>query len=152
MANFKFIADYKCYVSFYKYKSRFALFQVLMTPGYLLLVAYRLYSYIYNLGSVFRVLGRFLWLISYFLFGCDINPRCKIEGSVIMPHPLGIVIGEGVVLEGTNVIYQNVTLGVNRGCYPHLNNVTVYTSSVICGDVRLENEIVPALSRIVKRI
>ena len=150
MSKFNFVSDYNAYVTFYKYKSPLPIFQVFMTPGILLLILYRFYSSIYCLGGIFRFLGRLLWLLTYFLFGCDINPRCKIYGTLIMPHPVGIVLGEGVVLDGCNVIYQNVTLGVNRGHYPHLKNVTVYTSAVVCGDVKLEDEIIPALSKILK--
>lgn len=149
MAKFNIINDFRGYKDFYKYKSIFPIIQVLLTPGFLLLTAYRVYSSIYRLGGLFKFLGRILWLLTYFMFGCDLNPRCRINGSLILPHPIGIVIGEGVVLNGFNVIYQNVTLGVNRGCYPTLENVTVYTSSVICGEVNLSNESVPALSRII---
>ena len=97
---------------------------------------------------MFKFIGRFLWLLTYFTFGCDINPRSKITGTLILPHPLGIVIGEGVILENQNIIYQNVTLGINRGEYPILNNCIVYSSAVVCGGVRLENIKISALSLI----
>jgi serine O-acetyltransferase len=123
--------------------------QVLLTPGFLLILFYRLYSAIYQLGGPFKFISRIIWLFTYFLFGCDINPRCKIDGTVIFPHPIGVVIGEGVQIYGVTTIYQNVTLGINRGFYPLLSDVTVYSSSVVCGDVELRDEVVPALSRII---
>ncbi len=138
--------DYNSYKQFYKYSSRLIFIQVIMTPGYLLLTMYRCYSAIYRLGGLFKIFGRFIWLLSYFIFGCDINPRCIINGPLIMPHPIGIVIGEGVVLNGLNIVYQNVTLGINKKQYPSLLNSKVYSGAVVCGKVDLKNEVIPALS------
>jgi serine O-acetyltransferase len=140
------LSDYKSYKEFYKYKSRLPFIQILMTPGFLLVLNYRVYSYIYSKGGFFRFIGRFLWLITYFLFGCDINPRSKIQGVSILPHPIGVVIGEGVILKDKNVVYQNVTLGINKGIYPTLSNCIVYSGAVVCSDVDLKNKKISALS------
>jgi len=142
------LSDYKNYKEFYKYKSGLPFIQVCMTPGFLLLLSYRIYSYIYKKGSVFKFIGRFLWLMTYFLFGCDINPRSTIKGTVIFPHPIGIVIGEGVILEGQNTIYQNVTLGINKGNYPTVSQAAIYSGAVVFGNIILHNQKISALSLI----
>jgi len=142
------LSDYKNYKEFYKYKSGLPLLQVCMTPGFLLLLSYRIYSYIYKKGRVFRFIGRILWLMTCFLFGCDINPRSTIKGTVIFPHPIGIVIGEGVVLSGQNTIYQNVTLGINKGRYHSISQSVIYSGAVVCGNTILQNQKISALSLI----
>lgn len=144
------IADYKAYCSFYGYAARGALLKVLLNPGFLLLLFFRFYSSVYNFGGPLKFVGRLFWLFSFFIFKCDISPKCRILGTVIFPHPLSIVIGEGVELMGTNTIYQSVTLGVYKGNYPSVTNCTVYSGAVVCGLLQLEAREVSALSFVFK--
>lgn len=84
------------------------------------------------------------------LHGCDVAPGANICGSLMLPHPLGIVIGEGVTLGSGVTLYQNVTLGTDgTGRYPTVGeNATIYTGAVIVGDVQIEaSKSVRALSR-----
>lgn len=62
----------------------------------------------------------------------------------IFPHPIGIVIGQKVVLGSNCVIYQNVTIGAKDtenykdAKYPEIgNNVKIYPNSIIIGDVTI---------------
>lgn len=60
------------------------------------------------------------------------------RGNLKLPHPVGIVIGAGVVLGDEVTIYQNVTLGQARGGYPEIcNGVILYANVVVCGPVRV---------------
>src|SRR5690606_11821513 len=43
--------------------------------------------------------------------GVHISPHARIGNNVKFPHPIAIVIGEGVVIEDDVRIYQSVTLG-----------------------------------------
>ncbi|WP_196934303.1 serine O-acetyltransferase [Sphingobacterium hungaricum] len=43
--------------------------------------------------------------------GCDISYDCSIGKGLRLPHPLGIVIGQGVVIEDDVMIFQQVTFG-----------------------------------------
>jgi len=56
-----------------------------------------------------------------------------------LPHPIGIVIGEGAVIGKDVTIYQNVTLGRsnnNVSAYPSIgDNATLYSGATILGDV-----------------
>jgi serine acetyltransferase len=59
--------------------------------------------------------------------------------SVMFPHPVGIVIGDGAVI-GRNVrIYQNVTLGLTEngvGGYPTIEDgVAIYAGAVVIGGI-----------------
>lgn len=47
----------------------------------------------------------------YYKYHCDISASANIHESVRFPHPIGIVIGNGVSIGPNCSIYQNVTLG-----------------------------------------
>lgn len=76
--------------------------------------------------------------------GLHISHKAKIHRSLNLPHPIAIVIGEGVVI-GKNVsIYQNVTLGGARlgdakgGNYPTVNEgAVIFAGAVVVGNVTL---------------
>ncbi|MGO4957017.1 serine O-acetyltransferase [Luteococcus sp. Sow4_B9] len=72
-------------------------------------------------------------------YGCDVTPGVVFEGAFHLPHPVGIVIGEGAVIGDGVTIYQNVTIGANRkGQYPRLGrDVTIYPSSVVVGNIEV---------------
>jgi serine O-acetyltransferase len=138
--------DIENYKKFYNYKGKLSIIKLLLLPGFNLILFYRLYSALWQFGGPCKILSKLIWYITYYLFSCDISMRCKIAGSVVFPHPIGIVIGEGAELYGNNVIYQNVTLGQNRLRYPVLFDCTIYPNSVICGNLTLRSKVVSALT------
>jgi len=65
-------------------------------------------------------------------YGVHIAPKARVPASLIFPHPTGIVIGEGVVIEDDVTIYQSVTLGGrNTGAWRTDNYPTVGAGTVI---------------------
>lgn len=72
-------------------------------------------------------------------YACDVTPGVVFEGAFHLPHPVGIVIGEGSVIKDGVTIYQNVTIGANRhGQYPVIGReVTIYPSSVVAGNLEI---------------
>lgn len=76
------------------------------------------------------------------------------RGNLKFPHPVGIVIGAGVVLGNEVTIYQNVTLGQVRGGYPEIcNGAILYANVVVCGPVRVgERAVVGAGSVVVSDV
>ena len=70
---------------------------------------------------------------------CQISPRAEIEGGLLLPHPLGVVVGIGCKLGREVTLYQGVTLGADReGGYPELGDgVTIYPQSCAVGRIRL---------------
>ncbi|MDP1542359.1 MAG: hypothetical protein Q8L99_04340 [Polycyclovorans sp.] len=92
--------------------------------------------------------------------GLYISSRAKISESVKFPHPIAIVIGEGVVIEENARIYQNVTLGGARvgdweaGRYPTIGAGTVvFAGAVIVGDIKIgKNCVVGANSVVLKDV
>lgn len=58
-----------------------------------------------------------------------------------MPHPTGIVIGEGVIMGRNATVFQNVTIGsgdLGAGAYPVIeDNVTIFANAVIVGAIKI---------------
>jgi serine O-acetyltransferase len=69
-------------------------------------------------------------------YSIDIGKGAQIGEGLRLPHPIGVVIGDGVVILSRVTIYQHVTLGVGRGGYPKVgSDVTIYPGSVIVGEL-----------------
>jgi serine O-acetyltransferase len=78
--------------------------------------------------------------------------------NIKLPHPLGIVIGAGVVIKDNVTIFQQVTLGGKGGFhkldYPIIeNNVIIYAGAKILGSVTIgQNSIIGANSVVLSDI
>lgn len=76
--------------------------------------------------------------------GVFISPKAKIDESVSFPHPVGIVIGAGVIVKKNVVIYQGVTLGAARmgestqGLYPVVeDDCVLYAGATVIGQINI---------------
>ena len=104
----------------------------------------------------FRAFSYIVHNYIYYHFGCDISPKANIADTVIFPHPIGIVIGDGVKIQDNVTIYQNVTLGrkEKKGIvgYPTIEAGTIiYPSSCVIGDIILkENTVIGSGSIVTK--
>lgn len=89
----------------------------------------------------------FTYLI-YKRYNCIISSKSIINENTKFPHPLNIVIGEGVEIGNNVTIYQDVTIGQNKNKYPKIfDNVIVYAGAKIIGDVTIgKNAIIGANS------
>ncbi|WP_154856957.1 serine O-acetyltransferase [Cyclobacterium xiamenense] len=76
-------------------------------------------------------------------WNCDISYSSFIGKNLHMPHPIGIVIGDGVVIHDDVTIFQNVTLGSHGKNskdlkYPTIGkSVKIYAGAVIIGGVSI---------------
>jgi serine O-acetyltransferase len=115
------------------------LYRFLFDPGFQSVFLYRIYSSLYPGNFLLKFIAKILWRFNVALNSCYLMPQCKIGSGLCLPHPVGVVIGEGVELGNNITLYQNVTLGVNKrggGCYPKIeSDVTIYTNSIVYGDV-----------------
>lgn len=111
-------------------------------------------AFLMKLKSQSKILATiYSWRI-YQKHSCCVSPQCNVHASVNFPHPVGIVIGDGVTVEGNCTIYQNVTLGrkhSHSASYPYLgSSTTVYSGAVVVGRSFLgPNSIVGANSVVV---
>lgn len=112
----------------------------LFSPGFFLIFFHRLACLLYS-SRLGRLFGRLLWRANVAMSGCHLGLRSSIGPGVLMPHPTGIVIGDGVVIGRNVTLYQAVTLGAaskSRMEYPTIgDNVVIYPGSVIIGGVHI---------------
>lgn len=113
-------------------------------------------SYIFMSKGYKHIANYYAYKISK-KYNCYISPKAEIGKNIIFPHPVGIVIGEGVKIGDNCVIYQNVTLGrKNRDIaeYPVIeDNVTIYCNSTIIGNVKVgSNSIIGCNTVVMKSI
>ena len=91
----------------------------------------------------------------YTKYNCCISSKSYIDKNLFLPHPIGIVIGEGVRIGKNVTIYQNVTLGrkyKEKPEYPIIgNNVTIYCNSAIIGNVKIGDNAVIGCNSVVLR-
>lgn len=89
----------------------------------------------------------------YKKYGCCISPKAEIGSNLMLPHPLGIVIGEGVKIGDNCTIYQNVTLGRKNKDIPEYpiieDGVTIYCNSSVVGNITIGKETVIGCNSIV---
>jgi serine O-acetyltransferase len=121
----------KCYMTSYQYRVGARVRHVAVSSG-------TLASHLSN-----RVCSR---------HGIVFSSSVRVGKNLQLPHPIGIVIGEGATIGNNVKIYQNVTLGQNRGLYPTLgDDVVVYPGSVIVGGVHVGDRAVIGAGAIVIR-
>jgi serine acetyltransferase len=95
------------------------------------------------------------------LHGCDFQPHCRIGPGLRMPHPIGILVGHGVL--GRDVVLQHhitlsaVTTNWNTGGSPGWfqvgDGVTIFTGTVIAGQIAIgDGAVIGANSLIVRDI
>ncbi|WP_210802609.1 serine O-acetyltransferase [Ideonella aquatica] len=89
-------------------------------------------------------LSRLLVLRMQRKLGVFISENAVIPKGTKFPHPVAIVIGDGVVLGQGVTIYQGVTLGGARlgdyaeGNYPVIgSNVTIFAGAIVVGRVNI---------------
>jgi serine O-acetyltransferase len=133
---------------------------ILFNPSIRMLFNYRLQRLLNGQDIVSRLLQKALWMGNCRKSGCHINPNAVIAAGVKFPHPTGIVIGNGVIIEAGAIIYQNVTIGKKyhegseNQSAPHIKSgAIIYANAVVVGDIIIaENSVIPAQSFIDKDI
>lgn len=130
-------------------------------------------SYLYS--ASFRVLlnhrlGRFFAGSSFFLFrqlaqryryrltavrSCDIAYNAQVGHRLRLPHPIGIVIGDGTVIKDRVTIFQQVTFGSHGRKqsgknYPVVEeDVVIYAGAKIIGGVTIGKGAIIAANAVV---
>ena len=121
---------------------------LLFYKGYQGVSAYRAANILWNDNR--HTMALFIQNRSSEVFGVDIHPAASIDGSVMIDHATGVVIGETAVIKKNVSIFQGVTLGgkgFDRGDrHPKVEEgVSIFASSTILGNIRIgKNSIVAA--------
>ena len=102
-----------------------------------------------------KVLARLKEHSIYKKYKCSISSTAIIKKNIRFPHPIGIVIGEGVKIGDNCTIYQNVTIGrknKEKAEYAEIgDNVTIYCNSTIIGNIRIGNNAIIGCNSVVIR-
>jgi serine O-acetyltransferase len=88
-----------------------------------------------------RPVAAILRRVSTALTGAEIHPAASIGPGLHLPHPRGVVIGAGVIIDGPATIFQSVTLGPRGGpadeC-PRLGSyAAVYPGACVLGAIEI---------------
>jgi serine O-acetyltransferase len=115
--------------------------------------SYRVRYALYKIPVLGVLVSRIIGLATNVLTGCYISPKAKIGGGLYLPHPIGVVVGDKVVIGRRARIYQGVTLGsraTGDNAYPVLSDfVTVFPNSVIVGSIKLGSSVTVGAGSIV---
>ena len=129
---------------------------LLFYKGYQGVSAYRAANILWNDDR--HTMAMFIQNRSSEVFGVDIHPAASIDGSVMIDHATGVVIGETAVIKKNVSIFQGVTLGgkgFDRGDrHPKVEEgVSIFASSTILGNIRIgKNSIVAAGSLVLEDV
>ena len=114
---------------------------LLLHSGFQALFFYRIELALGRLGMPGKAAGRVLRAVSVCVTSCHFSPRACLHPGISVPHGTGIVIGEGVEVQGKSRIYQHVTLGQDgRGeaAYPVIEEgATLYAGACVLGAIRI---------------
>ncbi|MCH4168365.1 MAG: hypothetical protein LKF42_03845 [Streptococcaceae bacterium] len=103
----------------------------------------------------------------YIRYGVLFGRGSKIDSSLHITHPTGIIIGGGSIIKEDVVIYQGVTLGlkngnsydeakknIENGYYPIIERgVKIYSNAVVIGGITIgENSVIGANSVVTKNV
>lgn len=81
-------------------------------PSRCLLRCVRDYQRAGTLGRKWAALRHRFWSV---ITNAEVDLNCQIGGGLILPHPSGVVIHPDTVIGPNCMIFQQVTLGNNRG-------------------------------------
>lgn len=103
--------------------------------------------------SVFRYGSFQLWMYNHFTIKNSYGTQIQYlwRKNVNFPHPIGVVIGKGVILDDNVTLYQNVTLGGTKTGYPHIGkNVIIYPNSIVLGGIKIGDDAIVAPGSVVR--
>lgn len=131
------------------------IFILIFNPSFKLIYKIRLQKYFYEKNFKF-LKNYFHWRI-YKVHNCDISETAVVGQNIRFPHPIGIVIGAGVVIKDNVTIYQNVTLGSHGNknkpkSYPIIeDNVIIYAGAKILGGIIVGKNAIIGANAVVTR-
>ncbi len=84
---------------------------LLFSGGFQLLLLYRIQHTLLKLTPIGKILAKLLFVVTKWLYPCDINPYARLAGGVRIPHAIGIVVARDAVIHAGVTLYQHVTIG-----------------------------------------
>ncbi len=91
-------------------------------------------------------------------YSCYSSPNSEIDFSVVFPHPVGIVVGEGVKIGKNSIIYQGVAIGATHreegdiAGYPTIGEiVTIFSGAVVIGNINICDKVIVGANSVVTK-
>lgn len=115
---------------------------------------WRAMQWLYHV-KLLRPLARLIEKLILRSNSCCLSPLATIGRNLKLEHPVGLVVGHGVVIGDNVTIYQHVTLGsrsINgRACPMIEDDVVIYAGAVVIGGVRLGKGAIVGANSVVTR-
>lgn len=123
------------------------------SPGFRVVLFHRVSAALSKKSGLLRILGKAVWRLNVAQSGCYISPDSNIGDGLFLPHPTGVVIGEGARVGSGVTVYQHVTLGraqADASAYPKLGKgVIVYAGAVVVGGIEVGDQAVVGANAVV---
>lgn len=84
---------------------------ILFGRGFHLMLSYRLQKQLLKVPYIGKILAKIIWYLTSTITACDISFLANLGNGIYIPHPTGIVIGQGTIIGNNATIYQGVTVG-----------------------------------------
>jgi len=125
-----------------------------LNSSFRVLLNHRIGKYLYSKNTkVTKLIARYYRYKLITKRGCDISYKASLGKGITFPHPLAIVIGDGVVIKDNVKIWQQVTLGSHgkngqKLAYPIVESgVRIFTGATVIGGIVVgENAVIGANS------
>jgi serine O-acetyltransferase len=132
-----------------------AVYAWIFSPGFKAITLYRLSHSVRRFGPVGKLLSNALWRWNVHSTGCYLSPLAVIGRGFLLPHAIGVVIGEGVRIGEGVTVYQHSTLGTaghKQFGYPEVEDgVTIYAGAVLAGAILIGAKAVIGANAVVLR-
>ncbi|TCP34087.1 hypothetical protein [Sphingomonas sp. BK235] len=112
-----------------------ALTAFLFHPGFATVFLHRVAMAL--VGTPVDKIGVLIWAWNTRRSGCHFHLESEIGPGLYLPHPVAIVIGQGVRVGAGATFYQSVTVGrTRRDDYPVIGDgATLYPNAVVFGSI-----------------
>lgn len=133
---------------------RQALVAWIANPGFALACHYRVAHWAAGRGRGGRLLALLVEKRMIAAFACHVSARARIGPGVRFPHPVGIVIGEGVEIGAGVTVYQLVTLGRRDAAdarYPRVGaGAVLFAGAMVLGAAELaDGAVIGAMKKVI---
>jgi serine O-acetyltransferase len=133
---------------------------VVANPGFRSVFIYRLQQTIQNLrlGYASRIISYFVSSMNHLITGAEFIPGCEFGAGLVVRHPTGIVVGEGVSIGANCTLQHGVTFGLRNivpenestDSYPTVgSNCSFGTHAVVIGAIHIEDEVIVGANSVV---
>lgn len=106
-------------------------------------VLFRLSNWFYKKG--YKIIAVLIKNYNIRITGCEISESAEIGEGLVIPHPNGIVIGQGVIIGNNAKIHQQVTIGVKQNHsteFPEIGtDVFIGAGAKILGKIKIGNNV-----------